>query len=285
MSNQVTKQQTKDLSPEQSLRNDLTRMLPQFEMVLPDNVTPEKFLRVVLTTVLSNRNFLTCSRDSLFKASLQCAADGLIPDGKEAAMIPFGKEVTYLPMVQGIYKKARNSGEIAILCADLVYPSDVFKYGTDSDRGRFLEHTPDLLKDRKISDVICVFALSKTKDGDVDFEVMTRQDIEFVRSKAKAPNSPAWSNWWGEMAKKVVVKRLAKRLPTSADVQNLIDRDNEEYDLNATQSAPVYKSKADELSAKLSGMTEFSLSGDEEAIEVESHHVEDAPQFDEKMVK
>ena len=239
-------QQQKGVAQVDILRSDLTKMMPQFKMALPENVTPEKFLRVVLNTVMSNPDFLKCDRQSLYAACMKCAADGLFPDNREAAMIPYGDTVQYQTMIAGVYKKVRNSGEISLLCADLVYPGDSFRYGSNSDKGRYLDHQPSLDTRGNVKTVIAAFALSRTTDGDVDFEVMTREEIEFTRSTSKAKNSPAWANWWGEMAKKTVVKRLAKRLPMFAEARKILDRDDEDYDV---QLKPL--SKAEELRNKL----------------------------------
>ena len=230
----------------ETLRADLTRMTPEFQKALPANVTPEKFLRVVLNTVMSNGDFLQCDRQSLFAAAMKCAADGLLPDGREAVMIPYGSTVQYQPMIFGIYKRVRNSGEIAVFCADLVFAGDSFRYGSNSEKGRYLDHQPVLSERGKMANVVAVFALSRTTDGDVDFEVMTRDEIEFTRSKSKAKNSPAWNDWWGEMAKKTVAKRLSKRLPMSDEARQALNRDDEDFDV---QLKPL--SKAEQLRAKL----------------------------------
>lgn len=238
--------QSKGLTPAESLRNDLTKMSSEFQRTLPANVTPDKFLRVVLNTVMGNPDFLKCDRTSLFQAAMKCAGDGLLPDGREAVMIPYGNTCQYQPMIFGIYKRVRNSGEISVFCADLVFPGDTFRYGSNSEKGRYLDHQPLLSERGKMDSVVAVFALSRTTDGDVDFEVMTRAEVEFTRSKAKAKNSPAWSEWWGEMAKKTVAKRLSKRLPMSDEARKVLDRDDEDYDV---QLKPL--SRAEQLRAKL----------------------------------
>ena len=271
----TSQQQQRSMTPMDHLKSDLTRMLPTFKMALPINVTPEKFLRILLNTVLMNPKFLECDRQSLFAAASKCAADGLFPDGREAAMIPYGREVQYQPMVGGIFKKIRNSGEIALLCADLVYLGDSFKYGSNSERGRYLDHQPELSARAANAKPIAVFGLSRTTDGEVDFEVMSFSEVEYTRSKSKAPNSPAWRDWWGEMAKKTVIKRFAKRLPMSADAQEALSKlnkhDDEEFDV---ELKPM--SKLDELKAKLNGPKEDSEElpmVDQEAIPVQGTSV------------
>lgn len=230
----------------EEIRSDLNRMASEFIKVLPENVPPEKFIRLVMNAVLEKPDFLTCDRQSLLSAVSRCAADGLIPDGKEAALIPYGGIVTYQPMVGGVYKKIRNSREIANLFADIVYESDEFTFWTD-ENGKHMEHRPKLgLKRGKSDNAVAGYALAKMRNGEIDYEIVTKEEVEHIRSKAKAPNSPAWRDFWGEMAKKTIIKRLAKRLPTSAELQDFFDRDNEEnfdFKQNAAKNSESRRSE------------------------------------------
>jgi recombination protein RecT len=255
----IVKSESRSLTPLGALQQSLKQYLPEFQKQLPSNVDPEKFLRIVLNTVAMNPAFLKCDKASLFAAAAKCAGDGLFPDGREAAMIPYGNQCQYQIMIYGVYKKARNSGEIALLCAEIVYPGDHFKFGVSSERGKYLDHQPKFDSERDVKDAIAVYALSKTKDGECDFEVMTRQEIEHVRNKfSKAAKGPAWTDSWGEMARKTVVKKLAKRLPASSDDKNdlrkMLDKEDENYD--ASLSVP--KSKAEEFTEKFSNMSSVS---------------------------
>lgn len=244
MSNQVQNIQYKALSPVDQIRSDLQKMMPQFQMVLPDNVTPEKFVRVVLTAVQTNSAFLKCDRTSIYSAAIKCASDGLLPNGKEAALIPYGTVCQYQPMVGGIYKNLK-------VCADLVYPDDHFDFGTSSERGRYLEHKPKLAPGRGKKDTLLA-AFAITTAGLFDYEVLSLEEIEHVRNSSKSKTGPAWTEWYGEMAKKTAIKRLAKRLVKTEEAQKVIDSDNEDYELNKRrESSPANRAKADELSDRL----------------------------------
>lgn len=279
MSNQIQKSQPRAMSPIEQMRSDLQKMSPQFQMALPENVTPEKFLRVLLTAVQTTPAFMKCDRTSLFSAAMKCAADGLLPDGREAALIPYGNIVQYQPMVGGIYKNLR-------VCADLVYPGDDFDFGTSSSKGRYLEHKPKLAQGRGRKETLqAAFAITLGKD--FDYEVMSAEEIEHVRETAKSKNGPAWTEWYGEMAKKTVVKRLAKRLVKSEEAQKVIDSDNEDYELKS-KSKELNRGKADELSDKLSSLDFAGSAGEtvepegddfgnfDQPIETTSKKLEDA---------
>lgn len=59
----------------------------------------------------------------------------------------------------------------------------------------------------------------------MQFEVMSRAEIEKVRKASKAGNSGPWSNHWEEMAKKTVIRRLFKYLPVSIEAVRAVEID------------------------------------------------------------
>ena len=99
-----------------ALREDLGRMAPQFKYALPAHIPVERFMRVVMTAVQNNPALLRTTRQSFFNACMRCAQDGLLPDGREAVIVPFDAEsassetASYMPMIGGWRKKVRNSG-------------------------------------------------------------------------------------------------------------------------------------------------------------------------------
>src|SRR3546814_20446644 len=65
---------------------------------------------------------------------MKAAQDGLLPDGREGAIVPFKGKASWMPMVAGIMKKVRNSGEIADWNAHAVYENDEFDYLLGDDQ-------------------------------------------------------------------------------------------------------------------------------------------------------
>lgn len=221
--NQVTTQ-----SPVALISQGLDQLRPQLTASLPKHITADRFKRVVLTAVNLNPDLAKSDRRSLFNACMKCAADGLLPDGREAALVPFGNQATYMPMVFGIIKKLRQSGEIAAISARIVYQAEV-----DSGRFQFkivdgeekLSHEPMLTGER--GKAVIVYATARFKDGTVQNEPMTVADVEKVRQASRAKNSGPWTQWWDEMARKTAVRRLSKYLPLSAEDMRVVDRDDE----------------------------------------------------------
>jgi recombination protein RecT len=214
---------TKALTPMEDVRGTLQRMQPEFMAALPAQIPVDKFVRTTLTAIQMNPALLNADRRSLLGSCMKAAQDGLLCDGREAALVMFKNTVQYMPMYAGILKKIRNSGELATISAQVVYDKDQFDY-TLGDEER-ISHKPFLGADR--GKPIVVYAIAKTKDGAIYREVMSVAEIEKVRAVSRASGNGPWVQWWDEMAKKTVIRRLAKRLPSSADVDQVFDHDNE----------------------------------------------------------
>jgi recombination protein RecT len=203
----------------------------------PSHIKPEKFARVTMTVAGIKPELLAADRKTLLASCMKCAADGLVPDDREAALVIFNtkvkrdgkdtwvKAVQYMPMLAGIQKRVRNSGEIASVEAHVIYENDKFiwRQGTDGA----VVHEPKFPGDR--GGPIGAYAVAKFKDGSPpQFEVMDRDQIEKVRSVSRSKDGPTWTTWWGEMARKTVFRRLSKWLPNGAEVSDMMGREDED---------------------------------------------------------
>ncbi|EJR8429200.1 recombinase RecT, partial [Escherichia coli] len=88
-----------------------------------------------------------------------------------------------------------------------------------------LIHRPGENEDAPVTHV---YAVARLKDGGTQFEVMTRKQIELVRSQSKAGNNGPWVTHWEEMAKKTAIRRLFKYLPVSIEIQRAVSMDEKE---------------------------------------------------------
>lgn len=228
------------------IRQNMHQMAPEFRAALPAHISVEKFTRVAMSAIQNNPDLQNADRRSLFGAVVRLAQDGLLPDGREAAIVLFGKQAQAMPMIAGILKKVRQSGEIAYISAHVVYANDKFKWTLGFDEN--VEHEPAPL-DQEPGEPIAAYAVAVLKDGSRLLEVMRKSDIEKVRNVSRAKGAGPWVQWWGEMARKTVMRRLSKRLPMSTDLDDAFERDatmqhedaptaaGEVIDMTAQQSA------------------------------------------------
>jgi recombination protein RecT len=266
---------TKPPAPQEVLKRQLAQMGPALAAALPGNVPLEKFKNVVLTVANQNPNLLKLERKSLLGACMRCAADGLVPDGREATIVEFSGKAQYMPMVVGVLKRARNSGEISSINAHVVYEGDEFAIRLGDEEG--ITHTPKLDGDR--GKPRAVYAIARLKDGSVARAWMTVQEVEKVRNVSRSKGSGPWTQWWDEMAKKTVIRRLSKYLPMDAEGARVMERDDDlgkpQGDADAVQGL-VIEGVADTQSDRLDAI-EGGLGGDEDALEGEIVPRDDFP--------
>jgi|SRR5579859_2318644 len=197
----------------------------QIAAALPRHMTADRMIRVALTATMRTPGLLNCTKESFFKCLLDCSAMGLEPDGRRAHLIPYGKECTLVVDYKGLADLVRRSGDVSYIHADVVYAGDEFSYGFGTRA--HLHHVPNL--DSSTSRrVRAVYSFVRLKDGSEDFAVMSEAQVNEIRTKySKQPNGKAWTDRWGEMAKKTVFRNHSKWLPLSAEVRDAIERDDD----------------------------------------------------------
>lgn len=252
--------QSRDATPVDVLKANLTKRANDFKMVLPSHITVDKFQRTIATAALSNPQLLNCDRQSLLIAAMKLAQDGLLPDGREAALVPFKswnkdtRETTWqvqaMPMAWGVRKKILQSGQVVSLETGLVYRAEmegghfIYEIGMDPP----IRHRPklDLTEEETAdSEIVAAYSIARIKNENGDpywsVEVMRRSEVDKVRQasqtgavgrktrdgKAITPKGP-WVDWYGEMARKTVLRRHSKVLPMSGDLLDTFERDDAE---------------------------------------------------------
>ena len=224
---------------------------PNFVAALPPEISVEHFKRMVITAVNTNPDLRYADRRTLFNACVKCASDGLLPDGREAALTVYrtkikdreGREhyidaAQYLPMVAGIRKRLRNTGEVNSAVAEVVYKNDKFHYQLGVDAT--IEHEPAPL-DSDPGTAIGAYAIISLTNGERILEVMRLAEIEAARAQSRAPNSIMWKSFWGEGARKTVLRRAAKSAPqaSTASISKLLGRDDELPELPPVEEMPL----------------------------------------------
>ena len=246
----------------------------ELQKLMPKGVTVDHFTRILANAVLKDKNLNSADPTNVFLEVSKAAQDGLMLDGREAALVAYGNKVTYLPMVLGIRKRALQSGKITSLFANVVYENEVkegrFKYLPTSDNP--VHHEPLLIGD--LGDVVAAYSIAKLSDGTTSVEVMRISEVDGIRKRSRSGNGGPWATDYVEMAKKTVFRRHSKSLPLGSDFQGVFERVDELYDFDkpVDNDAPARqpkKSVADKLKIAAS-----------EVIDVETGEVTEAPVID-----
>lgn len=214
------------------IQKDLAEQLAPAKAILPSHVSFEKFTNAAAVALATNADLFDADRQSVINALSSCAKDGLIPDGREAALVvyktslPNGQRVRraqYMPMIDGVMKRVRQSGEVSIIATRVLYKNDKFRVWMD-ENGEHIFYEPNML-DR--GEMIGAFAYAKMRSGELQFEVMNIEDIEKVRAASKNSDKGPWVNWYESMSRKSVMHRLGRRLPNNSEIMEMLERGQE----------------------------------------------------------
>lgn len=233
----AVKPKTKDQQLIQFINQPAMKL--QLSAALPRHMTPDRMIRIVTTEIRKTQALANCDMQSFIGAVVQCSQLGLEPGNAlgHAYLLPFGNgksksgqsNVQLIIGYRGMIDLARRSGQIISISARTVREDDQFhfEYGLNEN----LTHTPGDDEDSKITHV---YSVARLKDGGIQFEVMTFNQIEKVRSSSKAGSNGPWVSHWEEMAKKTVIRKLFKYLPVSIEMQKAVILD-EKADANIDQ--------------------------------------------------
>lgn len=247
-------------APEQTGLIELVRRsTKELGKALPTHLSPERMVRIALTSIRLNPKLAACTPESFLGSLFVLAQVGLEPIAGRAYLIPFknsrkilvnGKEewrsvmevqaiLGYKGLIELFY---RHESALSIEM-HTVRKNDQFdyQYGTMP----YLKHKPAIGQDR--GEAIGYYAIARTKGGGSIFRFMTRDEcIEHGMKHSKTydkttgaffPDSP-WAKDTDAMCMKTVLIQLAKVLPLSIEMQRAIAID---------ETARVYRRGIDDM--------------------------------------
>ena len=226
----------------------------QFKDLLPKYLTPERLFRVAQLAISKQPLLLNCTPASFLIAMMDCARTGLEPNGKDAALIPYGTECQFQPMYQGMIKQAVQGGAAKKINARLVHEFDTFRLWYDPEP--HIEHEPATEDE---GEIVGGYAYAVLPDGSMHIEYMNKRQLEHIRAKSKARSGP-WQTDPEEMYRKSPVKRLFKYLPVPDEVEYAVAVDNQQETGKSRQDIPLLevvpdpeppKSQEDKIKEKL----------------------------------
>lgn len=198
----------------------------QIAMVAPKHLTADRIVRIAMTSIQRTPKLLECTWQSLLGSVLTCTQLGLEPDSVSgrAYLIPYGKVCTLIVGYRGLMELARRSGEIQTLDARVVYKNDHFDFAFGAQPK--LQHKPTFLTQDR-GDVVAAYAVAIMRNGAAQFEVMSKAEIDAIRKRSRAASDGPWVTDWNEMARKTVMRRLCKYLPSSPELSQAVTLDEQ----------------------------------------------------------
>lgn len=210
-------------------------------------ISPENFIKSALNFVKNLRHD-DIDKNTIVSALLHCASDGLLPDGKQSTLIPYGGAFTYIPMYQGLIEIAYRGGSIRSINAHIICDNDTFEVQMGTEEK--ITHIPNIFE---AGNKIAVYAVATLKTGGKVYCFLRKKEVESIKTdmtnklkKKKKSDNPTirkkeeddeaeriekspWTKYEDEMWKKTAIRRLFKIIPKSNN-DIVQQRSPEEYE-------------------------------------------------------
>lgn len=208
------------------------------QLAMPGGFDAAGFSQRLMTEIKRTPKLLQCDRFSLLNGFVCAAQLGLeIGSGLgQCWLIPYGREATLVVGYRGLLSLVYRSGLIDSVDCEVVREGDEFSYrlGTSPD----VEHRKATGKEGVVTHAYAIAWLKGSQRPKV--AVMTRAEIDTIKAASRAgARSGPWTQWFGEMAKKTVLRRLCKTLPQSAEPMHRAAILDEAADANVMQSMVI----------------------------------------------
>ncbi len=254
----------KELATNDTFSGQLSTALSEVKDALPKDLNVARFVNNAVAVMNENtqlQDFAKANGTAQIKAGLVKGAYlGLDFMNKEAYLVPYGKQLNFMKSYTGAVKlcKKYSIRPIKDIYAKLVREGDDYGVEIVNNEPR-VTFKPKPFNNGKIQGA---FAVACFTDGGIQYEEMSLEQLEKVRSCSKMKTGVVWSQWTDQMYLKSVLHRLCKRIEIDFDNIEQLKYFNEEMEVETD-----VKEMAKRDVAENSNQTDFNT---EEAIEVDA---------------
>lgn len=212
------------------LANSETAWGKELLKVLPSAKDVARFMACAMNQLADPKvgaKLAKCTLPSFYNAIMKSARSGILPDGVNAYLIPYGTECTLQYSFRGLCDMSIREGIATRFSSDIVRKNDTFVW----QNGELVEHTPAGWDDDERGEIVGVWVRAYLPNGEHTDMRMSKKDVEKIRSKSQNPNG-VWREWYEEMMKKSCLKRLFKTMQNTPSLSEALAEDNKEFVLD-----------------------------------------------------
>jgi recombinational DNA repair protein RecT len=201
-------------------REDIERSLRVYE------IDADRFLAAIEVGITqglkASEDFCTGDHRAFLQAAARAAHVGLLPDGKQGAIVKYARDYTFQPMVEGFVEVIWKTGLVTDVNHNVVCEGDEFDF-EEGDNG-YVRHKRSLTRpaDAPVIGAWCVINL---QTGGKLIEIVDRADLEKIASVNRSTKGPR-GTWGREMHRKSPFRRIVKRMPKTERLSVLIEVDD-----------------------------------------------------------
>ena len=204
-----------------------------------------QFVKTGYAAISQNPALQQCTTKSLVRSMQQSASVNLPIDKRQLAyFVPYKNKGVMEAQLQisyfGLMELAYRSEKVKSITANCIYESERDDVIIKRVDGRFFVEHPFSFE-QPTGKMIAVYATAEVDGIQPQTCVLRREEVEKYRAKSKAPDSPAWKDFYDAMAKKTAIRQLAKFLPKSVAKEFTLGAMIDEYEDFVTAQANATK--------------------------------------------
>jgi recombinase, phage RecT family len=188
---------------------NLEKLIDSKMSAMPQGFNKIRFIQNAMTVLQDTKGIENCQPLSIARTLLKGAFLGLDFFQRECYAIPYGNELQFQTDYKGEIKMVKKYAirSIKDIYAKVVREGDEF-IEQIVDGQQNIQFKPQPFNNGTI---IGAFAVVLYQDGGIDYETMTKEEIENIRSNfSKMKNGLMWTKTPSEAYKKTVLRRLTK---------------------------------------------------------------------------
>ena len=242
----------KELATNETFSGQLSTALAEVKDALPKDLNIARFVNNAVAVMNDNtqlQDFAKANGTAQIKAGLVKGAYlGLDFMNKEAYLVPYGKQLNFMKSYTGAVKlcKKYSIRPLKDIYAKLVREGDDYSIEIINNEPK-VTFKPKPFNNGKIQGA---FAVACFTDGGIQYEEMSLEQLEKVRSCSKMKTGVVWQTWTDQMYLKSVLHRLCKRIEIDFDNIEQLKYFNEEMEIETDVKAQAEKDVSENANQK-----------------------------------
>lgn len=241
-----------EVATKDTFSGQLSTALTEVKDALPKDLNVARFVNNAVALMNENtqlQDFAKTNGTAQIKAGLVKGAYlGLDFMNKEAYLVPYGKQLNFMKSYTGAVKlcKKYSIRPLKDIYAKLVREGDDYQIEIVNNEPK-VTFKPKPFNNGKIQGA---FAVACFEDGGIQYEEMSLEQLEKVRSCSKMKSGVVWSQWTDQMYLKSVLHRLCKRIEIDFDNVEQMQYFNEEMQIETDPKEQAAKDISENANQK-----------------------------------
>lgn len=201
---------------------------------LPDCVRPGAFAAAALTALYNDHRLQRCHPQSVLMALVQSAYFGLLPDGRHAVIVARGRHAEFIPMYQGYLELMYRSGLVKSVVFDHIRHGDTWRVDQGKPAPDDFTHNKNVVAPGAPLVAYCFAWLANGARSQIHFcdqahaeAIRDEWSEDYKRAEAAETYDSLWHTRFADMWLKTVVRQAARSMPTSPEMRQLMDYEDQ----------------------------------------------------------